>query len=922
MPGERAATGLRGRSAECRALDRLLESVRAGHSATLVLRGEAGVGKSALLDYVAERASGCRLARVASVESEMGFAFAGLMQLLRGVRLDDAEHLPGPQRDALRRAFGLIDGPAPEAFLVSLAALNVLCEVAEERPLVCLIDDAQWLDRESVSALSFVGRRLAAEGVAMLFAVREPSAEQELDGLPELVLEGLGDADARVLLDAVVPGGLDEEVRERILAEANGNPLALLELPRGLTPAELAGGFGLPDEPELSSRIEQTFLRRVQALPPDTQGALLVAAAEAVGDAAVIAQAASRLGVGAAGLIAAEDAGLVELGRRVRFRHPLVRSAAYRAATPHERRRAHEALAAATDPERDPDRRAWHRAHAAAGADESVAAELERSASRAQARGGVAAAAAFLDRAAELSPDAAQRGTRALAAARLKLEVGALEATERLLTVATTAPLGELDRARADRLRAQIAHARTRGSDTPALLSAAAKRLEPLDPELARETHLEALWAAVRSGRFAKDAGVVEAAGAATLPSGREPARAIDLLLEAVVARLTRGYEPALPAVARALAAFRAEESRREHLAWCWLACRLGLELWEDDTCEAIASRAARVARESGSLTILPLALDYIAAPQLFRGEFGIAEQMIRERETIAAATRSTFTVSVSVLLAAWRGDREATYKLRAPAIQAGTARGEAVAIEIAEWAAAVLHNGLGEYADAAAAAQRAYDHDVLGFGGWVLPELIEAAVRSGDRLAAELAFARLAERTSASAKEWARGIEAAMRALLSDGAEAEALHLEAIDQLSRSRAVVLHARAKLNYGEWLRREHRRVDARTQLKAAYAAFESMGAHGFAERARRELLATGETVRKRTIETRDELTPQEAQIARLAAERLTNPEIAAQLYLSHRTVEYHLRKVFTKLGISSRRELAAALSAPRPEPVPV
>jgi DNA-binding NarL/FixJ family response regulator len=392
--------------------------------------------------------------------------------------------------------------------------------------------------------------------------------------------------------------------------------------------------------------------------------------------------------------------------------------------------------------------------------------------------------------------------------------------------------------------------------------------------------------------------------------------------LEGVVARLTRGYEPALPAVARALAAFRAEGFRGEYLAWCWLACWLALDLWEDDTCEAIASGAGRVARESGCLTILPLALNYTAAHQLFLGEFGIAEQMMRERETITAATRSTFTVSISVLLAAWRGDREMTYELRAPAIQAGTARGEGVAIEIAEWAAAVLHNGLGEYAEAAAAAQRAYDHDVLGFGGWVLPELIEAAVRRGDRPAAEVAFARLAERSSASATEWARGIEAAMHALLSDGAEAEELHLEAIDQLSRSRAVVLHARAKLNYGEWLRRERRRVDARTQLKAAYDAFESMGAHGFAERARRELLATGETVRKRTIETRDELTPQEAQIARLAAERLTNPEIATQLYLSHRTVEYHLRKVFAKLGISSRRELADALSAPRPEPVPV
>ena len=470
MPGERAATGLRGRSAECRALDRLLESVRAGRSAALVLRGEAGVGKTALLDYVAERASGCRLARVASVESEMGFAFVGLMQLLRGARLDDAEHLPGPQREALRRAFGLIDGPAPEPFRVNLAALNLLCEVAEERPLVCLVDDAQWLDRESASALSFVARRLAAEGVAMVFAVREPSAEHELDGLPELVLEGLGDADARALLEAAMPGRLDEEVRERILAETRGNPLALLELPRGLTPAELAGGFALPDEPELSNRIEQTFLRRVRALPPESQQALLVAAAEAVGDATVIEQAAGRLGVGAAAMIPAEDAGLVELDRPVRFRHPLVRSAAYRSATPNERRRAHEALAWATDRQRDPDRRAWHRAHAAAGPDEDVAAELEQSASRARARGGVPAAAAFLERAAELSPDPTRRGARALAAARLKFDAGGHDAAERLLTIATTSPLGELD-ARAGRAAARSdcvhPHARQRHTVSP-----------------------------------------------------------------------------------------------------------------------------------------------------------------------------------------------------------------------------------------------------------------------------------------------------------------------------------------------------------------------------------------------------------------------------------------------------------------------
>ena len=882
-----------------------------------MLRGEAGVGKTALLEYVAGRASGCQVVHVAGVESEMRFAFAGLMQLVRDAMRERAEQLPPPQRDALRRAFGLIDGPAPETFLVSLAAINLLCQVAEERPLVCLVDDAQWLDPESAAALSFIARRLVAEGIALLFAVREPSGEQELDGLPELVLAGLADADARRLLDAVVPGGLDEQVRERILAETRGNPLALLELPRGLTPAELAGGFGLPDEPELSSRIEQTFLRRVRALPPDTQRALLVAAAEAVGDATLVAGAAERLGAGPEDLVAAEDAGLVELGPRVRFRHPLVRSAAYRAATPNERRRAHEALAAETDPQRDPDRRAWHLAHAAARPEERVAAELERSASRAEARGGIAAAAAFLERAAELSPDPAQRGRRGLAAARQKLAAGAPDAAERLLAMATSSPLEDLDRARAERLRARIGF----GRDTPLLLSAAAKKLEPLDPELARETHLEALWAAVRSGS-GEDTAIVEAAEAATRNAGREPARAIDLLLEGVLARLTRGYERALPAVTRALAAFRAEGFRRENLDWCWLACQLAMDFWDDDACRAICSGMGRVARESGGLNMLPVALNYSAAHHLYRGEFGVAEQLVQEVAAITAATRNGSISDFSVVLAAWRGDRTATHELRAAAIQAGAARGEGFAIALAESAAAALHNGLGEYADAAAAARRADDLDVLGFGVWVLPELVEGAVRSGDRPTAEAAFARLAERSTMSSTEWARGIEAATRALLSDGPEAEELHREAIDQLGRSQVTVLGNRAQLNYGEWLRREHRRVDARTQLKAAYDAFDSMGAAGFAERARRELLATGETVRKRTIETRDELTPQEAQIARLAAQRLTNPEIAAQLYLSHRTVEYHLRKVFMKLGIGSRRELADALAAVRPEPVPV
>jgi DNA-binding CsgD family transcriptional regulator len=489
-----------------------------------------------------------------------------------------------------------------------------------------------------------------------------------------------------------------------------------------------------------------------------------------------------------------------------------------------------------------------------------------------------------------------------------------MEAAEHLLAVARSSPLEALERAQADRLGAQMAYARTRGSDTPSLLSAAAKELEPLDLELARETHLEALWAAVRSGRFAKVEGVVEAAQTAAAPRDGERARAIDLLFDAVLARLTAGYEPALPAVANALAAFRAEGFRRENIAWCWLACQLAMDVWDDRACEAIASGLARVARDQGGLAILPFALNYSAAHQLFLGEFGVTEQLVREAGAITAATQNVPLADFSILLAAWRGDRETTSALRAAMIEAGTQRGEGFAVEVAEWATAVLHNGLGEHAAAAAAAARAYEQDGLGFGVWVLPELVEAAARSGDRPTATSAFERLAERTRTSTTEWARGVEAAAHALISDGPEAEGLHIEALEQLVGSRVIVLHTRAQLNYGEWLRRERRHVDARTQLRAAHAAFDGMGARGFAERARRELLTMGETADVSTDDARDALTPQEAQIARLAADRVAHADIAAQLYLSPRTVEHHLRSACSKLGVSSERELPDVLPA--------
>jgi DNA-binding CsgD family transcriptional regulator len=907
------AAGLLDRRSEREALDRLLAGVRAGQSQVLVLRGEAGVGKSALLEYLRERASGCRLARAAAVESEMELAFAGLHQLCAPF-LDRVERLPEPQRDALGTAFGLSAGPAPDRFLVGLAVLGLLSEVAEERPLVCLIDDAQWQDRASAQALAFVARRLLAESVALVFAVRGPGEERELAGLPELVVEGLGEDDARALLQSAIRGRLDERVCDRIVAETRGNPLALLELPLGLTAAELAGGFGLPDV-LLATRIEDSFLRRLTSLPDATRRLLLVAAAEPVGDVSLLWRAAGHLGLGTDAAAPAQAAGLVDLGVRVRFRHPLVRSAAYRAAAAAERQEVHRALAEATDPDADPDRRAWHRAHAAEGLDEAVAAELERSADRAQGRGGVAAAAAFLERATALTPDPVRRAGRALAAAQAKLEAGAPDAAEALLATVEMGPRDELQLARLARLRARIAFARRRGSDDPPLLLDAARRLEPLDPALARETYLEALGAAIFAGRLSGVVGAREIAEAASAaPAGAAPARASDLLLDGLVVRFTEGYAAAVPALGEALRAFEPAPGRpEEDLRWVWMACRVAPELWDFEAWRDLATRGTRLAREAGALTVLPTALTYRAAVHVHAGEFAAASALVEEAAAITAATGTVPLMYASLVLAAWRGQEAPALELIDASLQDAAARGEGRAIGLTEYATAVLCNGLGRYDAALAAAQRASEHDDLEIFGWALTELVEAGVRSGARDAAAAALERLEERTGAAGTDWALGIGARSRALTSDGDDAEALYREAIDRLARGRVLVHLARAQLVYGEWLRRAQRRTDAREQLRAAHETFSRIGAEAFAERAGRELVATGETIRRRTVETRDHLTAQEAQIARLAAEGHTNPEIGAQLFLSPRTVEYHLHKVFAKLDISSRRELRGMMS---------
>src|SRR3954452_2531189 len=530
-----------GRDAERNLLDRLVSAVRAGESRALVVHGEPGVGKTALLEYLAEHASGCRVVRAAGVQSEMELAFAGLHQLC-GPMLERLDRLPVPQRNALATAFGVSAGPAPDRFLIALSVLSLLSEVAEDRPMVCLIDDEQWLDHASAQVLAFVARRLGAESLGLVFGARLPSSD--LAGLPELMVAGLREEDARALLDSVLTGPLDPRVRDQIIAETRGNPLALLELPRGLTAAELAGGFGLPAAVPLSGSIEDSFRRRMDALPAETRRLLLLAAADPVGDPALVWRAAGRLGVGAEAAAPAVEAGLAEFGIRVRFRHPLVRSVAYRSASPQERQGAHRALAEVIDPAVDPERRAWHRAQAAPGPDEDVARELERSAGRARARGGLAAAAAFLERAALLTVDPAQRAGRALAAAQAKFQAGAFDAALNLLAVADAGPLSEPQQARVDVLRAQLAFVTNRGRDAPPLLLKAANRLEPIDARLARATYLDALTAAMFAGRLATAGGdtlkVALAAGAAPRPL-RAP-HAPDLLLDGLVTTFNEGY--------------------------------------------------------------------------------------------------------------------------------------------------------------------------------------------------------------------------------------------------------------------------------------------------------------------------------------------------------------------------------------------
>jgi DNA-binding CsgD family transcriptional regulator len=910
-PGE----SLLGRRRERELLDRLLADARGGRSGVLVVRGEPGVGKTALLEYAASSASGFRIIRTVGIESEMELAFAALQQVCAPV-MDEIERLPDPQQAALRVALGLSSGDPPDRFLVGLAVLSLLSAMAEERPLLCVVDDAQWLDRASTDALAFVARRVLAEPLAFVYASRRPAGS--FSGLPELVVEGLPEEHARVLLDSVIGWPLDERVRDRIVAETRGNPLALLELPRGLTAGELAGGFGLPQARALPSRIEESFRRRIEGLPVETQRLLLVAAADPVGDPLLLWHAADGLGIGASAADAAETEGLLEVGAVVTFRHPLVRSAVYRAAMPDERRAVHRALAEATDPEVDPDRRVWHLAQAAVGFDEDIASELERSAGRAQARGGLAAAAAFVEKAAALTPDPKCRAERALAAAQAKLRAGALESALALAATAEAGPLGELERAQLEVVRAQISFESNRGSEAPPLLLNAAERLEPLDPRLAREIHLHALSAAMYAGRLAGAVGYEEVARAARgAPPATHPPRASDLLLDGLAQLVTDGHAAGAPTLRRALSALRAGDlSPEECLPWGAVGCVASGLMWDYESWDAISAHLVRCARDAGALSALPLGLINRAGVHVLAGEVSAAASVADEATNLTQATGSSIAPYAALAAAAFEGNAaEATELLEVSKAEV-IHRGEGSGLSLVHWATAVLHNGLGRYPDALAAAQQADEETSASWwSNWALVEVIEAGARSEATEAAADALGRLSEITTASGTDWALGIESRARALMADGDAAEKLYRQSIAALERTRVRAELARSRLLYGEWLRRERRRLDAREQLRSAHELFNEFGMEAFAERARIELQATGEHARKRRPETRDDLTPQEAQISRLAAEGATNPEIAAQLFISPRTVNYHLRKVFRKLGVKSRHQLEQYLLQP-------
>ncbi|MFF5344065.1 AAA family ATPase [Streptomyces althioticus] len=912
-----------GRHQECAVLDELLLALRAGESRVRVFRGEAGIGKSVLLEYVVAKASQATVTRTQGVEADMELPYASLHQLCAPF-LAQVDELPTPQRDALYVAFGMAAGDPPDRFLVGLAVLTLLTRASESRPVLVVVDDAQWLDQVSLQTLEFVARRLLAEAVAMVFAARDPEGEGALTGLPETRIGGLDAPSAAQLLEATVSGRLDKQVRDRFVAEMHGNPLALLEFSRGRTAAELAYGLDSSTSPNaqgtVSSRLERDFAERLSSLPQPTRTLLLVAAAEPVGDASLLMRAAASLNI-VADATPARTAGLIDFYGYLRFRHPLVRSAVYHQADIEERRAVHRALAAATDPDLDPDRRAWHAAQAASGPDEEVAAGLEQAAGRARQRGGIAAEAVLLERAALVTPDLWSRGRRAVAAAEAYFSAAEPDRATEQATLAELCPLSSLDRARLARLRARVLFARSRSDEAAPLLLEAAAQFTAAGSPLARETYLEAISATIFAGRVHGPTGA-RAAAAAARASGAPPSgsEAADLLLAGVAAILTEGSETGLKALRGALNLLAQEDLRTREATMRWLLLApVALETfihypWDLHAWETLATRAVRLARDIGALGALPPALIYASGVQIHKGDFAEAARMIDEADAIAAATGHAPHKYASLVLAAWRGDADAAAHVIESARTSALQRGEVSLLGAMGYIQGVLFNGLARYEDALVAAQSAIEHDGFNFTGLALVEHIEAATRCGKLDQARSSLARLLDLTRATDSGWAAGAGARSRALLAEDDEADVLYRTAIEEFGRGGVTVEVARTHLLYGEWLRRNRQPTRAREHLRVAFDMFDGMRAAAFSERARRELIATGEHVRTRVTTSASALTPQESQIATLAADGMTNAKIGAELFISPHTVEWHLRKVYTKLGINSRRALPEALAS--------
>ncbi len=908
------ATSLLGRDRELGRLLTLIRRARDGQSGALVLSGEAGVGKTALLDRVVDLAeSDVRIERMVASESELELTYAGL-QLMCGHMMSAAANLPVPQREALETVFGLRDSGVPNPLVVGLAVQGLLTQVAGDNALLCIVDDAQWLDEVSARAVASVARRLGSERIAVVMAMRNVAGQ--FADLPQLLVEGLGDNDARELLRLALHGAIDHRVRDQLITESRGNPLALRELPGTLSPADLAGGFALVGSVPLQSRIEQSLLARLEPLPPPTRMLLLLAAADPTGDPGLLWRSSAMLGLGPDNLDAAQQAdALVVVGSRVRFRHPLIRSAVYQAASPEDRRAVHAALADATYVARDPDRRAWHRASATVAPDENVAVDLEQSAERARARGGVAANAAFLERAAELSPAASQRAERLIAAAVAKLDAGAPESALRLVDSARDLPLTPLQEALIDRLRARAGYALRRDRSAPRQLLRAAQDLEPHDEALARDTYMEALSAAMYGGRLGEPGAVADVAGAIlTATADDQSERAQDLLLRGQALLCAQGLEAALPTLRRAVSAFMKQPANPFELRWVWFCSRAAQDVWDADALRTLAERQVQAARAEGVLTVLPMALSLLLAARGLDGDLDAADAICDEIDAIVSVTGHPLPLFGRISVAAYRGHVEEVERgarqLRAEAY----ARGEGYALTIVNFAEAVVYNGAGRHRDALASAREELPHShELGHAMRVLLEVVEAASRTGERAVAEESAERLVSVTRpVGESDWALASVALAKAQLCERDESEVLYREAIDRFDRVQIPMLKWRSQLLYGEMLRRLNRRVDARVQLRAAYEGLSACGMEGFAERAYRELKATGEKVRARKSDTPDELTDQELNVAQLARDGLTNRDIGGRLFISAHTAEWHLRKVFVKLGIKSRTELRTAL----------